>query len=134
MENEPITAVINGDNTDTHSQVNGAADNASHHSSRAGSARSGGSKAASVREATAIDDANERKPSPTVPASPKAVAATNGERQPSATVKSKPQSPVVPIVDTPNVDDNDDMMNQEEDPWKAEAAIVRSDFLMKKIF
>ena len=132
MENEPITAVINGDNTDTHSQVNGNADNASHHSSRAGSARSGRSKAASVREATAIDDTNERKPSPTVPASPKAVAPTNGERQPSATVK--PQSPTVPIVDTPNVDDMDDMMNQGEDTWKDEEAVVRFNFSRRKSF
>lgn len=129
MENELTTAIVNGDHTDTHSQVNGAADNVSHHSSRAGSVRSGRSKATSIREATAIDDLNGHKPSPTAPASPKPNGITHGERQHSATAKSKPQSPTVPILDTPDGgDDNDDIFNQGDDYWKAEVAIVRFHF------
>jgi hypothetical protein len=125
MENEPTTAVINGDATDTHSQVNEAADNASFHSSRAGSARSGRSKAASVREATAIDDNTDgRKPSPIAVTSPKLDGINNVERQPSAQVKPKPPSPTPPTFDTPNGDYTDETITQDDDYWKAEASIV----------
>lgn len=128
MENEPTTDIINGDNTDTHVQVTEAADNLSHHSSRAGSARSGRSKAASVREATAIDEIDGRKQSPTAVTSPKPDGIVTVERQPSATVKSKPQSPAPPVLDTPNGGYHDDAENQDDDYEKSEAAIVRFRF------
>jgi hypothetical protein len=134
MDNEPSPAIVNGDNTDTHSQVNGAADNASHHSSRAGSARSGRSKAASVREAIAIDDLDNRKGSAAAATSPKADVITNGHRQPSAVVKSKPQSPVIPVFDTPNGEFNDDLINQDDDHGKSELDVIVSSISIKIIF
>ncbi len=115
MDNEPTSAIINGDNTDTHSQVNGAADNVSRHSSRVGSSRSGRSKAASVREAVAIDELGDRKPSSPGPTSPKLDGITNGDRQHSILVKSKPQSPVIPVLDTPSAEFNDELINQDDD-------------------
>ena len=113
MDNEPISTLNNGDNTDTHSQVNGNADNVSRHSSRAGSARSGRSKAASVREATAIDGAVEQKPSVNGAASPKPNVVTNGDGQHATVMKSKPPSPSVPVIDTPS-GEYDEMINQED--------------------
>lgn len=125
MDNEPSAAIINGDNTDTHSQVNETTDNVSRHSSRVGSARSGRSKAASVREAVAIDDEENRKQSGNVAStSPKPEVTTNGDRQPSAVVRSKPQSPIVPALDTPTGDFNDDMNNQDDDGTAEMNAIV----------
>lgn len=126
MDNEPTTATANGDNTDTHSQINGNTDNVSRHSSRVGSARSGRSKAASVREAVTIDETENRKSSPTVPASPKPDVTTTSDRQPSAAVKSKPQSPAVPVLDTPTGDYNDDMINQDDDYSTAEVDAIVS--------
>jgi hypothetical protein len=126
MDNEPTSAIINGDNTDTHSQVNEPADNTSRHSSRVGSSRSGRSKAASVREAFAIDDLDGRKPSEIVVTSPKPDVITNGDRQHSAVVKSKPQSPTAPVFDTHDGEYNDDLINQDDDYVKPEIhAIVR---------
>jgi len=126
MDNEPISAIINGDNTDTHSQVNEAADNTSRHSSRVGSSRSGRSKAASVREAVAIDDLDGQKPSVIAPTSPKPDVITNGDAQHSVLVKSKPQSPTVPVFDTPGGEYNDDLVNQDDDYLKSEIhAVVR---------
>jgi hypothetical protein len=134
MDNEPIAVVTNGDNTDTHSQINGTTDNASRHSSRTGSARSGRSKAASVREAVVIDDLTERKPSATAAGSPKPDVTTNGDRQPSTAVQAKPPSPVVPVFDSASGVYNDDLANQDDDYLQAEIeAIVSLNFHGKYI-
>jgi len=135
MDNEPTSAIINGDNTDTHSQVNGTADNASRHSSRIGSARSGRSKAASVREAVVLDNLDDRKPPVTAAASPRPDVTTNGDRQHSAAIRSKIPSPTVPVVDTPGDEFNDDMIDQNGDHGKSELEDIVSLFLNKfKIF
>lgn len=126
MDNEPDSATQNTDNGDTNLTVNAQAENASRHSSRAGSARSGRSKAISLREATAIDGAQERKASGSSTKSTKPVEATNGEQQPSATVKSKPPTPVVPIIDTPSGEYDDDMMNGDAGHGKSEIDSVVS--------
>jgi len=114
MENEPSSAVVNGDNTDTQSQANGQTDNVSRHSSRVGSARSGRSKAASIREAVALDEVDGRQQSATAAAqSPKPDAPTDGDRVPSPTLKFEP-TPVVAAADefqedeVNPVDDDDD--------------------------
>jgi hypothetical protein len=129
MDNEPAPPIINGDTTDTHSQAGGIADNASRHSSRVGSARSGRSKAASIREATTIDGLNDQKPPKA--ASPKPDALTNGDRQPSAVVKSKPASPrvpvpAVPVVDTPAAEYDDEVTNQDDDFVRSESEAIVS--------
>ena len=134
MENEPTTTTLNGDNTDAHSQVNGNADNQSRHSSRAGSAKSGRSKATSVREAVTMDDVDGRKPTPPIGGgSPRPEIITNGDQQPSANVKAKPPTPPVAVFDTPNGDDNDDINNQDDDRINAEQqAIVSVSFSITK--
>lgn len=131
MDNEPDSALINGDHTDTNSQTGKKADNASRHTSRNGSAHSDRSKAASGREATNIDENAHRKPSSIAAHSPKPDAVANGDRQVSGAVKAKPPSPkapapIVPAIDTMNGDFNDDTINQEDEFVKSELeAIVR---------
>ncbi|CAF1063283.1 unnamed protein product [Rotaria sordida] len=120
MDNEATTVINNGDNTDTNLPANIPTDNGSRRSSRVGSARSGRSKAASVREAPAVDGSNERKTSANGVTSPKPDVITNGDRQHSAVVNSKPASPIVPIVDTPSGEFDDDNMNQEDGHVKSE--------------
>jgi hypothetical protein len=125
MDNEPSFA--NGDNTDTHSQVNEVTDNASRRSSRVGSARSGRSKAASHREATAIDGSNDRKLSAVAATSPKPNVITNGDAQHPTVMKSKPPSPLLPLLDTPS-GDYDEMMNPEDGYAKSELEAIVSLF------
>jgi len=120
MDNEPTSAHINGDKTDTHSQSGGAADNASKHSSRMGSVRSVRSKAASIREATTLDGPADRKSSAATARSQKPAVVTNGDRHPSAVVKSKPPSPTVPVLDQPTDENNDETINQDGGYVKSE--------------
>lgn len=137
MENEPNATIINADNTtDTHLQPNGVADNVSRHSSRVGSARSGRSKATSLREATAIDGATERKTSGSVRGSPKPDATISAERVASALAKSKPGSPAIPIIDTPSGEFDDDGVNQESGRIRPEieAIVISSIKILLSIF
>lgn len=127
MENEPTSTTLNGDNTDAHSQVNGAADNLSRHSSRAGSAKSGRSKAASIREAVNIDDIDGRRPTPPITnGSPKPDAVANGDQHASAIAKTKPPSPVVPAFDTPNGDHHEDLNDEDDDRMNSDAQAIVS--------
>lgn len=119
MENEGNTAIANGGTTDTHSQVNGHADNVSRHSSRVGSARSGRSKAASLREAVTLDDAEGRKQSAVASQSPKPDVTTNGDRAPSPTLKVKPPSPAVPAHDAFDGDFQDDSIHLDDEHSQA---------------
>lgn len=129
MENEPTSATLNGDNTDAHSQVNGNADNVSRHSSRVGSAKSGRSKATSVREGVNIDDVDGRKATPpTGGRSPKPEIITNGDQHPTTNVVAKPPTPPVATFDTPNEDYNDDTVNEDDDRLNTEAQAIVSIF------
>lgn len=136
MENEPTTTTLNGDNTDAHSQVNGgAADNLSRHSSRVGSAKSGRSKAASVREAVNIDEIDGRKPTPPIAnGSPRPEQVTNGDQHPSAVAKTKPPSPVVPAFDAPNGDHHEDLNDQDDDRINSEVQAIVSLSFHREVF
>lgn len=128
MDHESPSANINGDKTDTHSQAGGAADNASRHSSRSrvGSVRSVRSKAASVREATALDGPADRASPGAAARLPKPAVATNGDRHPSAAVQNKPPSPTVPVPEQPNEEANDETMNQDDSNVKSEIESIVS--------
>ena len=121
---------MNGDKTDTHSQTGGAADNASKHSSRIGSVRSVRSKAASIREGSVLDGQGDRKSPSTAARSPKPGVVTNGDRLSSAIVKSKPPSPTVPVVDTPNDENTGETTDQDGGDVKSEIESIVSGFSM----
>ena len=128
MDNEPTSEVVNADNIDTDLpvNVNSNTDNISRHSSRLGSARSGRSKAQSVREATAIDGSEDQKSSGTAATPPNPEITTNGDRHLSAVVKSKRSSPVVPVFDTPSGEYDDDGANQDEPYVKSDIEYIVS--------